>query len=89
MGKRTRIGLTHLVVLAVAGMGYLGYVGAEGSRRLVEAPASGDCRTPDVQFGWAWLLPFAALRWTSSFTSTRSAGARGQLPLCGRDCASS
>lgn len=54
MGTRRRIGLTLLAVLAVAGIGYLGYVGAEGSRRLVEAPASGDCRTPDVQFGWAY-----------------------------------
>jgi len=43
-----------VVVLVVAG-GYLVYVGAEGSRRLVaDAPAHGDCRTPDVQFGWTY-----------------------------------
>ncbi|HLO35117.1 MAG TPA: hypothetical protein VK194_03510, partial [Candidatus Deferrimicrobium sp.] len=55
MSKRARIVVVVIVmVLAIAGVGYLGYVGMEGSRRLVEAPAVGDCRTPDVQFGWAY-----------------------------------
>ncbi len=54
MGKRTRIGVAVLAVAAIAGLGYLGYVGAEGSRRLVEGAAAGDCRTPDVQFGWQY-----------------------------------
>jgi pimeloyl-ACP methyl ester carboxylesterase len=39
----------------VAGVGYVGYVGYEGSRQLVEGGGSDrDCRTPDVQFGWAY-----------------------------------
>jgi pimeloyl-ACP methyl ester carboxylesterase len=54
MSAGKRLGVTGIVVLAVALSGYLGYVGAEGSRRLVEAPQRGDCRTPDVQFGWAY-----------------------------------
>ncbi len=54
MRKRGLIGI-GVVVVVVAGIGYLGYVGAEGSRRLVaDAPARGDCRTPDVQFGWTY-----------------------------------
>ncbi len=54
MGKRRRIGVAVAIVLTVAVVGYVGYVGAEGSRRLVEAPKTRDCRTPDVQFGWAY-----------------------------------
>ena len=54
MSRRLRIGVAVLVVPAVALVGYTGYVGYEGSRQLVEAPATGDCRTPDVQFGWTY-----------------------------------
>ena len=54
MGKRTRISVVVLVVVAVAGLGYVTYVGAEGSNRLVEGTERGDCRTPDVQFGWGY-----------------------------------
>jgi pimeloyl-ACP methyl ester carboxylesterase len=52
--RSRRIGVAVVIVLAVAAIGYMGYVGAEGSRRLVEAPETRDCRTPDVQFGWAY-----------------------------------
>lgn len=54
MSRRARIAVVIVAVLAVAGVGYSGYVGAEGSRRLVEAAAVGDCRTPDVLFGWTY-----------------------------------
>jgi len=54
MKRPSRVWLVVLVVLVVAGVGYLGYVGYEGSRRLVEVAASADCRTPDVEFGWAY-----------------------------------
>lgn len=54
MSKRKRIGIVAVGVLAVVGIGYTVYVGAEGSRRVVAAAGSGDCRTPDVQFGWAY-----------------------------------
>jgi len=54
MTRRWRIGLGIVAVLAVAAVGYSAYVGYEVSRRLVEAPATGDCRTPDVQLGWAY-----------------------------------
>ena len=44
-----------LALLVVAGLAYTGYVGYEGSRQLVEATTDpADCRTPDVQFGWAY-----------------------------------
>jgi pimeloyl-ACP methyl ester carboxylesterase len=44
-----------VVLVVVAGAAYTGYVGYEGSRQLVEASTDpGDCRTPDVQFGWAY-----------------------------------
>jgi pimeloyl-ACP methyl ester carboxylesterase len=50
-----RILLTLVVLVLVGGAAYSGYVGYEGSRQLVEASAdAGDCRTPDVQFGWAY-----------------------------------
>lgn len=54
MSRRLRIGVAVLVVPAVALVGYTGYVGYKSSRRLIEAPATGDCRTPDVQFGWTY-----------------------------------
>jgi pimeloyl-ACP methyl ester carboxylesterase len=44
-----------LALVIVAGVAYTGYVGYEGSRLLVEASMdAGDCRTPDLQFGWAY-----------------------------------
>ena len=44
-----------LTLLVVAAIAYTGYVGYEGSRLLVEASTDpGDCRTPEVQFGWAY-----------------------------------
>ena len=44
-----------LTLLVVAGVAYTGYVGYEGSRQLVEtSPNPGDCRPPDLQFGWAY-----------------------------------
>jgi pimeloyl-ACP methyl ester carboxylesterase len=54
MSGRRRFGVTGVIVLMVALMGYVGYVAAEGSRQLVEAPATRDCRTPDLLFGWAY-----------------------------------
>jgi fermentation-respiration switch protein FrsA (DUF1100 family) len=54
MSRRRRIGVAALIVLAVALGGYVGYVAAEGSRQLVEAPPARDCRTPDLLFGWAY-----------------------------------
>ena len=44
-----------LTLLVIAGVAYTGYVGYEGSRQLVEASTDpGDCRPPDVQFGWTY-----------------------------------
>jgi pimeloyl-ACP methyl ester carboxylesterase len=44
-----------LALVIVAGVGYTGFVAYEGSRQLVEAATDpADCRTPDVQFGWAY-----------------------------------
>jgi pimeloyl-ACP methyl ester carboxylesterase len=54
MSRRWRIGLAIAVILAIAAIGYTSYVGYEGSRQLVTAPATGDCRTPQVQFGWTY-----------------------------------
>jgi pimeloyl-ACP methyl ester carboxylesterase len=54
MRRRWRIGLGVLLVVAVAAIGYLGYAGSEGSNQLVEGTTTGDCRTPDVQYGWAY-----------------------------------
>jgi fermentation-respiration switch protein FrsA (DUF1100 family) len=53
---RRRLLLALVAAILVAGLGYTGYVGYEGSRQAVTAPASagGDCRTPDVQFGWQY-----------------------------------
>ena len=50
-----RIVTCLLTLLVVAAIAYTGYVGYEGSRLLVEASTDpGDCRTPEVQFGWAY-----------------------------------
>lgn len=54
MGKRARIVVWVAVIVAIAGIGYTGYVGYEGSRQLVSAPATGDCRTPEDQYGWTY-----------------------------------
>jgi fermentation-respiration switch protein FrsA (DUF1100 family) len=54
MSRRWRIGIAFLVILAIGVIGYTGYVGYEGSRQLVTAPATGDCRTPQDQFGWPY-----------------------------------
>jgi fermentation-respiration switch protein FrsA (DUF1100 family) len=54
MRKRSRIALGLVMVLAVAFLAYCTYVGYEGSSRLIDAPATGDCRTPDVMFGWTY-----------------------------------
>lgn len=54
MNRRWRIGIAIVVILAIAAIGYTGYVGYEGSRQLVSAPATGDCRTPDIQFDWSY-----------------------------------
>jgi hypothetical protein len=44
-----------LALVVVAGLGYTGYVGYEGSRQLIEAGGSHrDCRTPDLLFGWTY-----------------------------------
>lgn len=44
-----------LALVVVAGLGYTTYVGYEGSRQLVETSTDPvDCRTPDLQFGWAY-----------------------------------
>ena len=44
-----------LALVVVAGLAYTSYVGYEGSRLLVETSTKpGDCRTPDVQFGWTY-----------------------------------
>ena len=51
--RRILLALVGLVL--VVGAGYTGYVGYEGSRQLVEASTDpGECRTPDVQFGWTY-----------------------------------
>ena len=54
MSRRWRIAIAVLVILLIATLAYTGYVGYEGSRQLVTAPATGDCRTPEDQFGWAY-----------------------------------
>jgi fermentation-respiration switch protein FrsA (DUF1100 family) len=51
---RKRVVIAFIGVLLVAGIAYTGYVGYEGSRQLVTAPATGDCRTPRDQFGWTY-----------------------------------
>ncbi|HTI30420.1 MAG TPA: alpha/beta hydrolase [Methylomirabilota bacterium] len=44
-----------LTLIVVAALAYTGYVGYEGSRQLVEASTDpADCRTPDLQLGWAY-----------------------------------
>jgi pimeloyl-ACP methyl ester carboxylesterase len=52
MGRRLVGMLVLAVVLAV--VGYTGYVGYEASRQLVDAPATGNCRTPEELLGWAY-----------------------------------
>lgn len=50
-----RVARWLLALVVLAGLAYTGYVGYEGSRQLVEtSTAPGDCRTPDIQFGWAY-----------------------------------
>jgi pimeloyl-ACP methyl ester carboxylesterase len=51
--KRTWIALAVVVVVVGALIGYVSYVGVVGSALLVDRPPTGDCRTPDVQFGWS------------------------------------
>jgi pimeloyl-ACP methyl ester carboxylesterase len=54
MLSRRSLVVLLVAVLTVSLLGYLVYVGSEGSRMLVETPAARDCRTPDVQFGWSY-----------------------------------
>ena len=56
MSGRRKVLLGVVALTLVAGVGYTGYVGYEGSRQAVTAPdrAGRDCRTPDVQFGWQY-----------------------------------
>ena len=50
-----RVLLILLAAVVVAGIGYTGYVGYEGSRQMIEAGGSNrDCRTPDELFGWTY-----------------------------------
>lgn len=50
-----RVTATLLMVAVTVLLAYTAYVGYEGSRQLVERDGtSRDCRTPDVQFGWAY-----------------------------------
>jgi uncharacterized protein len=51
-----RIAFIGLAAALVAGIGYTGYVGYEGSRQAVsvDESRSRDCRTPDLQFGWSY-----------------------------------
>jgi pimeloyl-ACP methyl ester carboxylesterase len=53
LGLRIAAGL--LLVALIGLVAYTGYIGLEGSRRLVERDGtSSDCRTPDVQYGWRY-----------------------------------
>ncbi len=55
MSRLWRISAGAVGILTIVLFGYTAYVGAEGSRQLVEASRDGtDCRTPQVQFGWAY-----------------------------------
>lgn len=55
MRRWWRILVALVLAMAVGLIAYTGYVGYEGSRRLVDRDGtSRDCRTPDVQFGWAY-----------------------------------
>jgi fermentation-respiration switch protein FrsA (DUF1100 family) len=50
-----RVARALAIVLVVGLIGYTGYIGYEGSRRAVDRDGtSRDCRTPEVQFGWAY-----------------------------------
>jgi len=50
-----RVLLILVAAVIVAGIGYTGYVGYEGSRQMIEAGGSNrDCRTPDELFGWTY-----------------------------------
>jgi pimeloyl-ACP methyl ester carboxylesterase len=52
--RPTRILLAVLVVLAIAGAGYMGFAGYLGSSFLIDRPVSDHCETPDVLFGWTY-----------------------------------
>ncbi len=53
LGWRIAVGLPLVVLIGL--VAYTGYIGLEGSRRLVERDGtSSDCRTPDVQYGWRY-----------------------------------
>jgi pimeloyl-ACP methyl ester carboxylesterase len=53
--RACRLLLGALGVVLVAGLAYTGYVGYEGSRRLVEGGGTHrDCRTPDLLLGWSY-----------------------------------
>lgn len=55
MTTTRRVLLALVTVTVVAGLGYTGYVGYEGSRQMIEAGGSNrDCRTPDELFGWTY-----------------------------------
>jgi pimeloyl-ACP methyl ester carboxylesterase len=56
MPRAVRTALVAVLVLAVAGLAvYTGWVGVEGSHRLVDREGTTrDCRTPEVQFGWEY-----------------------------------
>lgn len=54
MRSRSKVALGITAVLGVVAVGYTVYAGWEGSRQLMEAPASADCRTPEVQYGWSY-----------------------------------
>lgn len=54
MRRRSKIAIGVAAALAVGVVGYTVYAGWEGSRLLVQAPATADCRTPEVQYGWSY-----------------------------------
>jgi fermentation-respiration switch protein FrsA (DUF1100 family) len=56
MDRWVRTALATLMTMALVALGvYTGYVGLEGSHRLVDREGTTrDCRTPDVQYGWAY-----------------------------------
>ncbi|HEX6129683.1 MAG TPA: alpha/beta hydrolase [Candidatus Limnocylindria bacterium] len=55
MARTWRIVVAFAMVGIIGLVAYTGYIGYEGSRRLVERDGtSRDCRTPDVQYGWAY-----------------------------------
>jgi pimeloyl-ACP methyl ester carboxylesterase len=53
LGWRIAAGLVLVTLIGLAT--YTAYIGYEGSRRLVDRDGtSRDCRTPEVQYGWAY-----------------------------------